>query len=93
MYFCPGNPLGQPGWNLVKTAVGSPRHLDGCLMLMASPVTCFACNNAMNCGDLHLAMRVGRQVDLYVDSTSHDTFTAAQLSVNHLLSLAKQACK
>ena len=59
-----------------------PRHLDGCLMLVASSVTCMACNNAMNCGDVHLAMRVGRQVDFYV-STTHDTFTSAQLSVSN----------
>ncbi len=46
-------------------------------MLVASPVTCVACNDAMSCGDVHLATRVGRQIDFYVDSTSHDTFTAA----------------
>ncbi len=62
-------------------------------MLVAASVTCIACNNAMNCRDVHLAMRVGRRVDFYVDSTSHDTFTAAQLFANYPLSLAEQACE
>ena len=58
-------------------------------MPVASCVTCIVCNNARNCRDVQLAMGVGRQVDLYVDSTSHDTFAAAQPSVNFPLSLAK----
>jgi len=44
-------------------------------MLVATSVTCIACNNAMNCGHVHLAMRVELQVEFYVDSTTHDIFT------------------